>query len=160
MKDKKFNPRKTASLEELKELLQKAKNVAVVDYTGMTVAAATDLRKAVKASGGQMKVTKNTLFKIASGQTNLPLEGLSAFVFSLTDEIASLKAVAGKLPFKLGLAGDRVLTAAEIAQLAATPTKETSIAKLMFLLQYHTSKLVRTIDVIVKKQVSPPLSPS
>lgn len=148
MKDKKFNPRKTASLEELKELLKQAKNVAVVDYTGMTVATATELRKAVKASGGQMKVTKNTLFKIASGQTNLPLEGLSAFIFSLTDEIASLKAVAGKLPFKLGLAGDRVLTAEEVTQLAATPTKETSIAKLMFLLQYHTSKFVRVLDAI------------
>ncbi len=158
MKDKKFNPRKTASLEELKELLQKAKNVAVVDYTGMTVAAATDLRKAVKASGGLMKVTKNTLFKIAAGKPDLPLAGLSAFIFSLQDEVSALKQI--KLPFKLGLAGDRVLTAAEIAQLAATPTKETSIAKLMFLLQYHTSKLVRTIDVIVKKQVSPPLSPS
>ncbi len=159
MKDKKFNSRKTASLEELKELLQKAKSVAVVDYTGMTVAAATELRKAVKASGGQMKVTKNTLFKIALGPlsnqlTKNQLTGLSAFIFSLTDEIASLKAVAGKLPFKLGLAGDRVLTAAEVTQLAATPIKETSVAKLMFLLQYHTSKFVRTIDALAKKGVN------
>jgi len=144
----KINPRKTASIEELKTLFKDAKNVAVVDYTGMTVAQATDLRKAVKASGGQMKVTKNTLFKIASGQTNLSLEGLSAFIFSLTDEIAPLKAVVGKLPFKLGLAGDRVLTAAELTQLANTPTKETSVAKLMYLLQYHTSKFVRTLDAI------------
>ena len=147
-KDTKINPRKAASVEELKDLLQKAKNVAVVDYTGMTVATATELRKAVKASGGQMKVTKNTLFKIASGQTDLPLEGLSAFIFSLTDEIAPLKAVVGKLPFKLGLAGDRVLTAAELTQLAATPSQTTSVAKLMFLLQYHTSKFVRTLDAI------------
>ena len=62
-----MNQRKIASVEELKQLLQQAKNVAVVDYTGMTVAQATDLRKAVKASGGLMKVTKNTLFKVALG---------------------------------------------------------------------------------------------
>lgn len=153
MKDKKINPRKTASVEEIKALLKDAKNVAVVDYTGMTVSQATDLRKTIKASGGQMKVTKNTLFKIASGRTDLPLVGLSAFIFSLTDEIATLKAIVGKLPFKLGLAGDRVLTAAEVATLAATPSKETSVAKLMFLLQYHTSKFVRTLDSIAKKEV-------
>jgi len=146
-----MNQRKIASVEEIKALLKDAKNVAVVDYTGMTVATATELRKAVKASGGQMKVTKNTLFKIASGQTDLPLEGLSAFIFSLTDEIAPLKAIAGKLPFKLGLAGDRILTAAELTQLANTPSRETSVAKLMFLLQYHTSRFVRTLDAIVKK---------
>ena len=151
-KDKKFNPRKTASVEEIKALLKDAKNVAVVDYTGMTVATATNLRKAVKASGGLMKVTKNTLFKIAAGKPDLPLTGLSAFIFSLQDEISALKQV--KLPFKLGLAGDRVLTAAEMTQLAATPSQETSIAKLMFLLQYHTNKFVRVLDAISKKGVN------
>ena len=148
MKDKKFNPRKTASLEELKKLLEKAKNVAVVDYTGMTVAQATDLRQAIKAAGGLMKVTKNTLFKIAAGKPDLPLTGLSAFIFSLRDEISALKPI--KLPFKLGLAGDRVLTAAEVQQLAATPARDTSVAKLMFLLNYHTSKFARILDAIAK----------
>mgnify|MGYP001601782550 FL=1 len=146
-----MNQRKIASVEELKQLLQRAKNVAVVDYTGMTVAQATELRKAVKASGGLMKVTKNTLFKIAAGKPELPLSGLSAFIFSLADEISALKQV--KLPFKLGLAGDRVLTAAEVAQLAATPARETSVARLMFLLQYYTSRFVRTLDAIAKKEV-------
>ena len=158
-----MNQRKIASVDELKQLLQQAKNVAVVDYTGMTVAQATDLRKAVKASGGLMKVTKNTLFKVALGPlsnqlTNNQLTGQSAFIFSLQDEVSALKHI--KLPFKLGLAGDRLLTAAEVTQLAATPAKEISIAKLMFLLQYHTSKLVRTLDAITKKQITPPLSPS
>ena len=125
-----MNQRKIASVEELKQLLQRAKNVAVVDYTGMTVAQATELRKAVKASGGLMKVTKNTLFKIAAGKPELPLSGLSAFIFSLADEISALKQV--KLPFKLGLAGDRVLTAAELTTLANTPSRETTVAKFMF----------------------------
>ena len=146
-----MNQRKIASVEEIKKLLKDAKNVAVVDYTGMTVAQATELRKAVKASGGLMKVTKNTLFKIAAGKPELPLSGLSAFIFSLADEISALKQV--KLPFKLGLAGDRVLTAAEVAQLAATPARETSVARLMFLLQYYTSRFVRTLDAIAKKEV-------
>lgn len=147
-----MNQRKIASVEELKELLKRAKNVAVVDYTGMTVAQATDLRKAVKAAGGLMKVTKNTLFKIAAGKPDLPLTGLSAFIFSLQDEVSALKPV--QLPFKLGLAGDRVLTAAEVTQLAATPSTKTSVTKLMFLLQYHTSKFVRVLDAIAKKEVN------
>ena len=143
-----MNQRKIASVEELKQLLKQAKSVAVVDYTGMTVAQATELRKAIKAAGGQMKVAKNTLFKIAAGKPDLPLTGLSAFIFSLQDEISALKPI--KFPFKLGLAGDRVLTAAEITQLANTPARETSIGKLLFLLNYNTSRLVRTLDAIVK----------
>ena len=147
-----MNQRKIASVEELKQLLQQAKSVAVVDYTGMTVAQATDLRKAVKAAGGLMKVSKNTLFKIALTtlypQLNPQLQGLSAFIFSLQDEVSALKPV--KLPFKLGLAGDRILSIAEIQTLANTPGREMSIGKLLFLLNYNTSRLVRTLDAIVK----------
>lgn len=147
-----MNQHKITSVEELEQLLKRAKNVAVVDYAGLTASQATDLRKAVKAAGGLMKVAKNTLFKIAAGKPDLSLAGLSAFIFSLQDEVSALKPV--KLPFKLGLAGNRVLTAAEVTQLAATPSTETSVAKLMFLLQYHTSKFVRVLDAIAKKGVN------
>ena len=49
----------------LRDLIQKAKSVAVVNYTKMTPPQATDLRKQVQAAGGEVKVEKNTLFKIA-----------------------------------------------------------------------------------------------
>lgn len=160
MTPKKISPRKTSAVSELQALLQNAKSVAVVDYKGMSVAQATEMRRAVRKAGGDVKVSKNTLFKIAADKKDLDLQGLSAFIFSNTDEIAALKAIAdyakknGILAFKLGLVGDRVLSAEEVQSLANTPSRETSVGKLMYLLNYNTSKLARVLDAISKKEVT------
>ena len=123
----------------------------------MKVSHATELRKAVKAAGGEMKIAKNTLFKVSSGKSDFSLSGLSAFIFSLTDEIAPLKVVAdfikknSLLSFKSGFMGNTQLSASEIESLANTPSKNTSVSKLLYLLNYQTSQLVRTLDSIAKK---------
>lgn len=150
--------RKTQTVSSLKDLLDKSKSVSIIDYTGLSVSQATALRQAVRKVGGQMLVTKNTLFKVASGLKDFDLKGLSAFIFSQTDEISAPKAVAdfskknSILTFKAGLLGDRILSSAEIIALAATPPKETSIGKLLYLLNWNTSKLVRTLDAIAKSK--------
>ena len=156
----KISPRKSSAVSELSELLKNAKSVAVVDYKGMSVAAATEVRKAVRKVGGDVKVAKNTLFKIALGNKELDLQGLSAFIFSNSDEISALKAVAdfakknSILEFKMGVLGEKVLTAAETSALANTPARETSVAKIMYVLNFHTSKLARVLDAIAKKEVN------
>ncbi len=148
------NPSKVSRVSELKDVLSQSKSVAIVDYTGLNVSQATALRKQVREAGGEIKIEKNTLFKLAAGKKDLDLKGLSAFVFAKTDEIAPLKVIAdfikknSLLSFKAGLYNDRVLNASEIEALAKTPTKETSLGKLLFLLNYNTSKLVRTLDAI------------
>jgi len=161
---KQTNPSKVSRVDALKHALSESKSVAVVDYTGLNVSQATALRKQVREAGGEIKIEKNTLFKLAAAAMNYDLTnqltGLSAFVFAKTDEIAPLKVIAdfikknSLLSFKAGLYNDRVLNAAEIEVLAKTPNKETSLSKLLFLLNYNTSKLVRTLDAIAKKEVT------
>jgi len=163
-KAKTFNPRKTSALSELSDLTKNAKSIAVVDYTGMKVSQATEIRRAVRKAGGEIKVTKNTLFKLALDPSLksqvASLSGLSAFVFSNNDEISALKVMADYakknsiLSFKMGILGDRVMTGPEVLALANTPSKETSIGKLMFLLNYNTSKLAQVLDLISKKGVT------
>ncbi|KKT58417.1 MAG: 50S ribosomal protein L10 [Candidatus Amesbacteria bacterium GW2011_GWB1_47_19] len=165
MTPKKVNPAKTSVISRLSDLIKSSKSVAIVDYQGLKVSQATQLRQAVRLAGGQFVVAKNTLFKIASGIKDLDLSGTSAFVFSKTDEISALKAVAGfakknNLPtFKQGLMGDRVLTAEEISILAALPDRNTQysqlvsrlnspISKLVYSLNWNISKLVRTLDAV------------
>jgi len=158
MKRQTLNPSKVARVAALKQLLTTAKSVAVVDYTGLKVAQATQLRRDIKAAGGEMKVEKNTLFKLAVDKKDLNINGLSAFIFSLQDEVSALKVLqdfikkSGVGEFKAGLWNDQILGSAEIESLAKTPPLEMSIAKLMFILEYHTSKLVRTLDAIIKSQ--------
>ena len=48
-------------------MIDKVKSISVVDYAKMTPNKATELRKSVKSVGGEIKVEKNTLFKIALG---------------------------------------------------------------------------------------------
>lgn len=158
-------PEKIAAVSNLKELLSKSKSVAVVDYTGLKVSQATQLRRDVTKSGGVMLVTKNTLFKIATGNSDLDLGGTNAFIFSLSDEVASVKAVAefakknGVLTFKLGLLNGAVLSDSEIAKLATIPDKSTLIATaigslksplfgLANSLNWNLSQLVRTLAAV------------
>ena len=154
---KRVNPAKASIVSSLKDLLSKSKSVAIVDYKGLKVSQATQLRSLVKKAGGQVVIAKNTLFKIASGKADLDLSGANAFVFAISDEITPLKAVANfakknQLPvFKSGFYGDRVLTVAEITDLASTPDAKTSAAQLVFVLNWNISKLVRTLNAI--KQV-------
>jgi large subunit ribosomal protein L10 len=156
MNKRTIKPQKVSRVSVLRGLISQAKSIAVVDYTKMTPPQATQLRKQVLSAGGEVKVEKNTLFKIASG-IPLELHGLSAFVFSKTDEIAALKVVSdfikknNVLSFKMGLLGDKVLTAEETIRLSQTPSATTSISKLLYLVNYNTFRLVRTLEAIRQK---------
>jgi len=98
MSPKKLNPAKIASVTQLEKLISDSKSVAVIDYKGLKVSQSTELRRNVRNAGGKMVVTKNTLFSLAlkakGYELPVKLEGLSAFVFSLTDEVSAIKAVA------------------------------------------------------------------
>lgn len=172
----KINPVKAALVSRIKDSIQKSKSVAVVDYKGLKVSQATALRKAVRKVGGEVLVTKNTLFTIAAHDQGLKfsvdLGGPSAFVFSFTDEVSAPKAIAdfAKMPtsaglpsFKMGVLGDKVLTKDEIATLATLPGKEVIISQmlgslnsplrnLVYNLNWNITKLVRTIDAIKVKK--------
>ena len=159
------NPQKIAQVASLRDLISKAKCVAAVDYTGMKVSQATELRRLLKKSGGYLLVTKNTLFKIASGLKDFNPAGLNAFILCQTDEISPLKAVADfakknhLLNFTTGFLNDRVLTAAEVSRLAALPDRKTShqmvvsglnspLFRLVYSLNWNVTKLVRTLNAI------------
>ena len=158
-----INPQKSSRVALLASLVAKAKSIGVVDYSKMTPPQATELRKSVRNAGGEVKVEKNTLFRIALQSSNAhcsllnaQLRGLSAFVFSNNDEVSALKVIAdfikknSVLSFKMGFVGDRVLNQNDIVLLSQTPSKEVSLGKLLYLLNYNMSKFVRTLDAIAK----------
>jgi len=151
-----MNQNKVGRVSKLRDLLSKAKSVGVVDYKGMNVAQATQLRSEIKKVGGEVKVEKNTLFKIATGIKDLDIKGLSAFVFSNSDEVSALKTVFdfikknNVLSFKFSLVGNKILNAEETVKLSQTASKEDSVSKILYLLNYNMSKFVRTLDAIAK----------
>jgi large subunit ribosomal protein L10 len=55
-------------VSELKKKLKGAEAVFVCEYRGLTVAQATEVRRLVREAGGEVKVAKNTLVRIALGE--------------------------------------------------------------------------------------------
>jgi len=61
-----IRPEKVAKVAELKELLQAAKGIVFVNYSGLTVAEDTKLRRAMREAGVKYSVAKNTFIRIAA----------------------------------------------------------------------------------------------
>ena len=84
-------------VDELREKLSKTKAVFVGEYRGMTVAQSTMLRHKVREAGGELKVSKNTLFAIAmkeAGLEALPedmMKGPNIFALCYDDPVAVAK---------------------------------------------------------------------
>jgi large subunit ribosomal protein L10 len=136
---------KKEEVERLKSDLAKVSTVILTTFQGITVAQDTQLRRAVQGAGGKYHVVKNTLAEKAGAGTTAEsllkgLSGTNSISYS-TDPVSLAKIltkVAKDVPafrFKAGVVEGRVLSIAEIQQLALLPSKEELIGKIMFLLQ-------------------------
>ncbi len=130
-----------ATLSSIKEDLEGAGAVWVVDACGLTVKEVQELRRNVREAGAVMKVYKNTLVNLALAEAELPtlddmLHGPSAFVFAGNDVAAAAKAVKEfsktneTLTIKGGLMDGAEVTAAEVEAIASLPSREELYAKI------------------------------
>jgi large subunit ribosomal protein L10 len=141
---KKRNEKKE-EVERLKSDLAKVSTVILTTFQGITVAQDTQLRRAVQGAGGKYRVVKNTLAEKAGAGTSAEsllkgLSGTNSISYS-TDPVSLAKIlakVAKDVPafrFRAGVVEGRVLSVAEIQQLALLPSKDELIGKIMFMLQ-------------------------
>jgi len=147
------NQQNQDQVKSLTELMTKAKTVTVIDYSGTGVNDQVKLRRQLKAVGGDMLVTKNTLIDLAAGKGKLTdsLKGMNAVVFSNQDEVASIKVLfefhkeTEKLEIKQALMGDQVLSPAQVEALSQLPGKKELIAMLISRLQGPAYGLVNVL---------------
>jgi large subunit ribosomal protein L10 len=150
---------KQEDLDKLKVALAKVSSVILTTFQGITVEDDTKLRRAVQAAGGKYQVVKNTLAERAGSGT--PAEGLlknltgtNSIAYTNTDPVALAKAltkVAKEVPafqFRAGLVEGRVISIAEIQQLANLPSKEELLSKIMFLLNAPAQRLAVTLNAL------------
>jgi large subunit ribosomal protein L10 len=150
---------KQQDLDKLKTELAKVSTVILTTFQGITVENDTKLRRAVQAAGGQYQVVKNTLAERAGAGT--PVEGLlknlsgtNSIAFTNTDPVALAKAltkVAKEVPafqFRAGLVEGRVISIAEIQQLANLPSKEELLSKIMFLLNAPAQRVAMALNAL------------
>src|SRR5450432_4510254 len=150
---------KQEDLDKLKIALAKVSSVILTTFQGISVEHDTKLRRAVQAAGGKYQVVKNTLAERAGSGT--PAEGLlknltgtNSIAYTNTDPVALAKAltkVAKDVPafqFRAGLVEGRVISIAEIQQLANLPSKEELLSKIMFLLNAPAQRIAVTLNAL------------
>lgn len=153
---------KKAVVAEIKEKLVNAKSVVLVDYRGLTVAEVTELRNQCRKAGVEYAVLKNTMVNLAAKEAGIEglesyLKGPTAVAFGMEDAVAPAKVLTEfikktkKTEVKCGLLDGQILDAAGVEALAAIPSREVLIAKIMGSMMSAVSKFVYVVEAIRKK---------
>ena len=153
---------KKVVVSEIEELAKNAKSIVLVDYRGLTVAQATELRNEVRNAGGVYKVYKNRLMKIAFDRLKIDFpasdfEGTTAVMFHSSDEVAPAKIALdgskkyGNLKLKSGYVDGKYFNTDEITALANIPSREVLVAQLLGLLTNPMRSLAVAVSEIAKK---------
>ena len=152
---------KQAIIDEIKAKLETAQSAVVIDYAGLTVEEANQMRKDLRAANVDYKIYKNTLMKRAIEGTDFAeleqvLEGPSAFAMSDEDATAPARVLAkamkdlDKMSFKGAVVEGSFYDAAGVEALSKIPGRDTLIAKFMGSIQSPVSKFVRTLAAIAE----------
>ena len=153
---------KKVVVSEIEDYAKTAKSIVLVDYRGISVAQATELRDITRAAGGVYKVYKNRLMKIAFEKLGIEFpasdyEGTTAVLFHPTDEVAPAKIALdgsrkyGNLKLKSGYVGGKYYNTEEITKLASIPSREVLVAQLLGLLTNPMRSLAVCVSEIAKK---------
>ena len=147
---------KKAIVSEVASIAKTALSLVVAEYSGLTVAELTRLRKSARESGVYVRVVRNTLAKRALQDTAFAciqesLVGPLLLAFSKEEPGAAARLIKEfikgneKLKVKALAIENQLLEASDLAQLAKLPTRKEAIAQLMFVMKAPITKLVRTM---------------
>ncbi len=149
-------------VEEISASVAEAASVVIVDARGLTVAQDTQLRKQLREAGVVYKVYKNTLMKRAFEGTDFAqldevLEGPSAMAVSKDDATAGARILAKfaktapNLEIKAGVVEGAYYDAQGMAAVAAVPSREELLSKLLGSLQSPITNLARVLNQIAEQ---------
>ncbi len=153
--------KKVEVVAELKDKIKAAEAIAFVNFHGLSVAAATELRKALRAAEVSLTVAKKTLIRRAfdgSGITGeVPeLPGEIALAYG-ADALAPAREVyafekKNKDVVKLvgGVYEGAFVSSAFMLELATIPSREVLLSKLAFLLKSPIQRLAVAINEVSK----------
>lgn len=147
---------KAHTIDELTEQMINAKLIVLTDYRGLRVADLQDLRANLRKSGGEIRVAKNTLTRIAAENAGISgldsfLEGPLAIGIANDDIVAFSKSLSDFartsriLTIRGGVLDKNVISAEQVEAISTLPSKEQLQSKFLGLLQ---SPMSRTLGVL------------
>ena len=152
---------KQVVISEIKEKLDRAVSVVLVDARGITVEEDTALRKKFREAGVDYKVYKNSMLDFAIKDTQFSeleshLAGPTSVAFSYEDATAGASIIAKELKtikaleFKAGVIEGVLYDSKGIEAIANIPSKEELLSKLLGSFKSPLSSFARVIDQIAQ----------
>jgi large subunit ribosomal protein L10 len=155
---------KKAIVNALEEQLKGAASGVLVDYSGITVEQDTELRTELRKNEVSYAVVKNTMVRRALDESGLSeldgvLHGNTSLATATEDPIAPIKVLADfakkmgddKFHIKAAFMEGKVLSQAEIAQLATLTSKKDLYAQLVGVLIAPVANLAAVVNAIAEK---------
>jgi large subunit ribosomal protein L10 len=151
---------KAAAIAEIATEIQESSAVFAVDYRGISVPQAAELRAKLRDADTRFRVVKNTLTERAADQAGAEslkalLEGPTALAFVRGDAAAAAKAIADYaratdlLPFKGGLMDGDTLDPEQIRAISRLPSREVLYQQLVGVVASPITGLVRTLNALI-----------
>ncbi len=158
------NRSKADTVEALRKSIGAQRSTVVAEFKGLTVAEMTALRKKLRAVGGEFKVVKNTMIRLAAKDSDFEkldqyFTGPTALALTHGDPVALAKAmkdfVAGsqKIRLKAGFLDGSVLAVKEVESLAEVPPREVLLSRFAAALQSPIARLVQALSGPQRKLV-------
>lgn len=143
-------------VNEVSVVARQAVSLIAAQYSGLTVAEMTNLRKSAREAGVYLRVVRNTLARRALEGTQFAciqpeLTGPLVLAFSKEEPSAAARLIRDfvktneKLQVKALAIDNQLLPAESLSKLAELPTRDEAISLLMSVMKAPIAKLVRTL---------------
>jgi large subunit ribosomal protein L10 len=151
---------KAAAIAEIAADIESSQAVFAVDYRGISVPQAAELRAKLREADAVFRVVKNSLTERAADQTGTEqlkplLQGPTALTFVRGDAALAAKAIADYaritqlLPFKGGLMEGAALDPDQLRAISRLPSREVLYGQLVGVVAAPVSGLVRTLGALL-----------
>ena len=154
---------KQVVINEIKEKLENAESLVLVNSRGLTVEQDTILRRKLREAGVDYKVYKNSIINFAVDGTEFAevkphLAGPTALAISYDDATAAARIISKeqkampKLEFKAGVVESAVYDAAGIKSIAEIPPRNELLSRLLGSLKSPMSTFARLVNQIAESK--------
>jgi len=151
---------KAAVIDEIAAEISASQAIFAVDYRGISVAQADQLRASLRQADAVFRVVKNSLTERAAQQAGAEqllelLQGPTALTFVRGDAAAAAKAVADftrttqLLAFKGGVMDGASLSSGDVAAISRLPSRDVLYGQLVGLIASPIAGLARTLNALI-----------
>ncbi len=160
---------KQQTVDSLTEQFRSIDSAFLINYRGLKVVDATELRRKIREIDGRYLVVKNSLAMRAAKQTKMEqlepfFQGPTAVAYHPKDVVGLAKLLTEiskgnpNFAFKAALVEGKVVPANDIQAIASMPSREVMLSKLVFLLKAPLQRLnmvlkapMRNLNLVLKQ---------